>query len=223
MIGNRTIAMTQSPSRLHRAVARAALIAALLTFDADWVGAAERRPVRSLLEIRRDKVVVQAWDLSCGAAALATILNHQHGDPVSEREIALGLINRKEYIEKPELVQIRQGFSLLDLKRYVDGRGYEGIGYGRLTLADLEAKAPIMVPIEAKGYNHFVVFRGRLGNRVLLADPAFGNTTMTVGAFERAWLEYPDIGKVGFVVVRRDGPTGPGALAARPEDFVFLR
>jgi predicted double-glycine peptidase len=215
--------MTQSPSRLHRAVARAALIAALLTFGADRAGATERRPVRSLLEIRQDKVVVQAWDLSCGAAALATVLNHQHADPVSEREIALGLMSRKEYIENPELVQLRQGFSLLDLKRFVDARGYEGIGYGRLTLADLEAKAPIVVPIEVKGYNHFVVFRGRLGNRVLLADPAFGNTTMTVSAFERAWLEYPDIGKVGFVVVRRDGPTGPGALAARPEDFVFLR
>ncbi len=215
--------MNDSPSARRRMVARAAAVGSLLLFAATAAAATERPSVRSLLEIRRDKVVVQAWDLSCGAAALATILNHQHGDPVSEREIALGLINRKEYIENPELVQIRQGFSLLDLKRFVDARGYEGIGYGRLTLADLEAKAPIMVPIEAKGYNHFVVFRGRLGNRVLLADPAFGNTTMTVGAFERAWLEYPDIGKVGFVVVRRDGPTGPGALAARPEDFVFLR
>lgn len=196
---------------------------ALVGFSAGTALAAERRVVRSLLEIRQDRVVVQAWDLSCGAAALATLLNYQHGDMVSEREIALGLISRKEYIEDPELVQRRQGFSLLDLKRYVDARGYEGIGYGRLTLADLEAKAPIMVPINAKGYNHFVVFRGRLGNRVLLADPAFGTTTMTVGAFERAWLDYPNLGKVGFLVARRDGPAGPGALAARPEDFVFLR
>jgi predicted double-glycine peptidase len=204
------------------AIGLAALLGALLVFG-DGAAAAGRPPVRSLLEIRRDKVVVQEWDLSCGAAALATILNHQHGDMVSEREIALGLMRRKEYVENPELVQLRQGFSLLDLKRYVDGRGYEGIGYGRLTLADLEAKAPIMVPISAKGYNHFVVFRGRIGNRVLLADPAFGNYTMMVEAFDRAWLEYAEIGKVGFVVARRDGPAGPGALAARPEDFVFLR
>ncbi|MCL6607409.1 MAG: C39 family peptidase [Geminicoccaceae bacterium] len=205
-----------------RRLAGAALTAAL-ALSAGAVEGAERRTVRSLLEIRQDKVVVQKWDLSCGAAALATLLNFQHGDMVSEREIALGLINRPEYIENPELVQIRQGFSLLDLKRYVDGRGYEGIGYGRLTLADLEAKAPILVPINTNGYNHFVVFRGRVGNRVLLADPAFGNHTMTVPAFERAWLEYANIGKVGFVVARRDGPTGPGSLAARPEDFVFLR
>lgn len=185
--------------------------------------AAERRPVRSLLEFRQDRVIVQRWDLSCGAAALATLLNFQHGDEVSEREIALGLMNRREYLEKPELVQLRQGFSFLDLKRYVDGRGYEGIGYGELTLSDLEAKAPIIVPINANGYNHFVVFRGRMGNRVLLADPAFGNVTMTVRAFEDAWLDYPNIGKVGFVVMRRDGPTGPGALAVRPEEFLVLR
>ena len=38
--------------------------------------------------MRHDNVVVQEWDLSCGAAALATILNYQYDDPVSEREIA---------------------------------------------------------------------------------------------------------------------------------------
>ena len=48
------------------------------------------RPVKSLLEMRHDNVVVQEWDLSCGAAALATILNYQYDDPVSEREIAEG-------------------------------------------------------------------------------------------------------------------------------------
>ena len=56
--------------------------------------AAERGPVKSLLEMRRDRVVVQKWDLSCGAAALATLLNYQHGDPVPEREIAKVLIQR---------------------------------------------------------------------------------------------------------------------------------
>jgi len=217
--------MIQTPpprvSAARRLAAAALTVASALS--AGTVEGAERRTVRSLLEIRQDKVVVQKWDLSCGAAALATLLNFQHGDMVSEREIALGLINRPEYIENPELVQIRQGFSLLDLERYVDGRGYEGIGYGRLTLADLEAKAPILVPINTNGYNHFVVFRGRLGNRVLLADPAFGNVTMTVDAFERAWIDYGDIGKVGFVVQRRDGPAPPGRLAARPEEFLSLR
>jgi predicted double-glycine peptidase len=180
-------------------------------------------PVRSLLEMRRDRVVVQQWDLSCGAAALATVLNYQHGDPVSEREIARGLIEREEYLEQPLLVRARQGFSLLDLKRYVDRRAYRGIGYGQLTLADLIERAPVIVPVRFHGYNHFVVFRGALGNRVLLADPAFGNRTMLASKFEGAWLDFAEFGKVGFVVARLDGAPPPNQLAPRPSDFVSLR
>jgi predicted double-glycine peptidase len=178
--------------------------------------------VKSLLEMRRDKVVVQEWDLSCGAAALATILNYQHDDPVTEREVAKGLIDREEYLENPDLVRARFGFSLLDLKRYVDERGYEGIGYGDLTLDDLLERAPIMVPVNFNGYNHFVVFRGVMRERVLLADPAYGNRTMTVREFESAWLSYPQFGKVGFVVARTDGLTPPNALAPLPSDFVMV-
>jgi predicted double-glycine peptidase len=185
--------------------------------------AGERGPVRSFLEMRRDKVVVQEWDLSCGAAALATILNYQHGDPVSEKEIASSLINREEYLANPLLVQAREGFSLLDLKRYVDDRGYEGVGYGQLTLDHLIERAPIMVPVNFNGYNHFVVFRGVRGNRVLLADPAFGNRTMLIEKFEDGWIDYPDFGRVGFVVTRPDGAAPPNRLIPRAGDFVMLR
>jgi predicted double-glycine peptidase len=195
----------------------------LATWLASPLMAGGRGPVKSLLEMRQDRVVVQQWDLSCGAAALATLLNYQHGDPVSEREIAKGLIQREEYLAEPLLVRARHGFSLLDLKRYVDRRDYQGIGYGQLTLEDLIERAPIMVPVNFYGYNHFVVFRGMRGNRVLLADPAFGNRTMLAAKFEAAWLEYPEIGKVGFVVARADGVEPPNRLAPRPRDFVSLR
>ena len=167
--------------------------------------------------------MLQNWDLSCGAAALATLLNYQHGDPVSEREIATGLIGRQEYLANPLLVRLRQGFSLLDLKRYVDQRGYLGIGYGELALADLIELAPIIVPVKLNGFNHFVVFRGTRGNRVLLADPAFGNRTMLMPKFEAGWLDYANIGKVGFRVARRDGSLPPNQLAPRASDFVSLR
>lgn len=185
--------------------------------------ARDRQPVRSLLEIRQENVVMQEWDLSCGAAALTTVLNYQFADPVSEKEIATALINRKEYIEDPRLVQFRQGFSLLDIKRVAEGRGYVGIGYGKMTVDDLVEEAPVMVPIVANGYNHFVVFRGRMGDRVLVADPAFGNYTMRVDKFERAWIDYPDFGQVGFVVSAPDGTTPANGLAPRPEEFVMLR
>jgi hypothetical protein len=184
--------------------------------------AQDYRPVASLVEFRERNVVVQEWDLSCGAAALATILNYQHGDPVSERDIATGMMSRTEYLANPMLVTYRQGFSLLDLKRFVDDRGYNGVGLGRLTFKHLVVRAPMIVPINVYGYQHFVVFRGMLGNRVLLADPAFGNRTMLRSAFDNAWLDFADVGHVGFVVKRRDGLIPPNRLEPKPGDFVTL-
>jgi uncharacterized protein len=180
-------------------------------------------PVRSLLEIRQERVVVQQWDLSCGAAALATVLNYQLGHPVSEKEIALGLMRREEYVDDPALVSRREGFSLLDLKRYVEQRGYAGLGYGKLKLDTLIERAPAIIPVSFNGYNHFVVFRGMRGNRVLIADPAWGNRTLTLDEFEGAWLSYPEFGRVGFVVAQGDGTLPPNHLAPRSDDFVFLR
>src|SRR3954452_12531945 len=86
--------------------------------------ATEQRVVKSLLEMRRENVVVQNFDLSCGAAALATLLAFQHGDPVPEKEIVEQLIRDPKYLANSLIVRERQGFSLLDLKRYVERRGY---------------------------------------------------------------------------------------------------
>ena len=185
--------------------------------------AQERAPVRSLLEMRQEKVIIQNWDLSCGAAALATLLNFQHGERLTERTVAKGLMNRDEYVATPDLVRYRHGFSLLDLKRYVDQIGYEGIGLGKLDLDDALEEAPIMVPVRFNGYNHFVILRGVHGNRVLLADPAYGNRTMPLDRFEEAWLDYSDLGRVGFVIRRRDGKEPPNRLAPHPRDFPIYR
>ena len=46
------------------------------------------------------------------------MLTFQFGDPVTEKEVTAGLIRRPEYLEHPELVRVRQGFSLLDMRRY---------------------------------------------------------------------------------------------------------
>ena len=184
---------------------------------------AHARTVKSLLEMRRENVVVQQWDLSCGAAALTTLLNFQHHDMVTEKQVATALMGREEYIKNPLLVNIRQGFSLLDLKRYADGHGYEGIGYGKLTLDDLVKKAPIIIPVNLLGYNHFVIFRGIKGNRVLLADPAWGNRTLLIEQFENAWIDFPQIGRVGFVVARTDGVSIPNLLEPKADEFVMFR
>jgi predicted double-glycine peptidase len=177
-------------------------------------------PVRSLLELREQNVITQKSDLSCGAAALATLLTFQFGDRVSEREVTAGLIRRQEYIEHPELVRVREGFSLLDLKRYVTGRGYTGIGYGNLDISDLVGLAPIIVAVSPLGYNHFVIFKGMIGDQVFLADPAFGNRTMSREKFDQIRIDFPEIGKIGFIITRDGRPAPPGQLAVGKSEFV---
>lgn len=189
----------------------------------DGMTAEARSPFKSLSESRNSHVVRQNFDISCGAAALATILRYQHGEKVSERDVALGLIAREEYLKRPELLRIRQGFSLLDLKRYVETLGFRGTGFGRLKFADLVKRAPIIVPINPSGFNHFVVFRGAMHDRVLLADPAYGNRTMTMEQFRRFWIDFPDIGHVGFVVERRDGLIPPNRLAPDSAEFLTFQ
>jgi predicted double-glycine peptidase len=180
-------------------------------------------PVRSVIERRHQNVVLQHWELSCGAAALATILRYQHGVPVTEHSVALGLIDRKEYIANPDLVRFRQGFSLLDMKRFVESLGYDGVGLGQLALPDLFERAPVIVPVNLQGFPHFVVFRGGTLNSVLLADPAFGNITMSKAKFLKGWIEYKDIGRVVFIVTKAGVPAPPGRLSARALDFVLFR
>jgi predicted double-glycine peptidase len=205
--GRRRIAVSGGAGGLILTAALAIALAVPQPADADTRGV---KPVRTLLDLQRDKVVRQQWDLSCGAATLATILAYQHGDPIPERAIAEAMLERTD----SELVQARMGFSLLDLKRFAESRGYEASGYADLTLADLVEFSPAIVPIKLTTFDHFVVFRGRQGDRVLLADPSYGNRIMHVATFEKAWRD-----NIAFIVQRRDGATPPDRLSARPEDF----
>jgi hypothetical protein len=211
---------------IRSAIAGALFLVALLAYSSDPADAYQ--PVRSLLEIRHNHVIIQKWDLSCGAAALATLLHYQFGEPVTEKQVAEALMRRIEYVQHPQLVQLREGFSVLDLKRYVqsyrNGSLYKGEGLGQLDLSDLIDRAPIIVSVNALGYDHFVIFRGVMGNRVLVADPAWGNRTMTIDDFQRMWIDYgKPMGHIGFVVESVDGRKLPNRMQPKPSDFVMLR
>ena len=54
----------------------------------------------------------------------------------------------------PHRVRARGGFSLLDLKRFVRALGYEGKGYGGLTLQDLvKIKMPAIIPVRFRDFD----------------------------------------------------------------------
>lgn len=145
-------------------------------------------PVTSAQEIKWENVSRQGLDISCGPAALATIINYYIGENVSEMEIISQMLQTSD-MAKIKKIKKRQAFSLLDLKRYAGARGYRAAGY-RVSIHDLIAFGkPAIIPIETLGYRHFVVFKGIQGDRVYLADPAFGNTTMRYPHFMYVWKQ----------------------------------
>jgi uncharacterized protein len=164
--------------------------------------------------MRQENVIIQKWDISCGAAALATILTYQYGDYVPEKTIAEAMLRRTD----PLRVKFRGGFSLLYLKRFAESRGYIADGYTDVSIENLVEFGPSIVPVDLEGYNHFVVFRGLVAGHVLIADPAFGNRGVPLEKFQDAWL-----GDMAFVVSRADGAVPPNRLGPRLSDFVRPR
>ncbi len=164
-----------------------------------------------MLEQRQRHVVTQRWDLSCGAAALATLMNFQHGEHFTEKAVAESMLRRSD----PLTVRIKGGFSLLDMKRFAQRQGYLGRGFMQLQLDELLERIPAIVPVELGGYRHFVIVRGAVADHLLIADPAFGNRSLSVAQFRRAWLT-----GIAFMIERRDGLAPPGQIGIEAVDFV---
>lgn len=142
------------------------------------------KPLRTLKEFRDEGVVRQRWDMSCGAAALSTILTYDFNDNTPEAAIVVWILHRVD----PVRVRARGGFSLLELKHFAEARGYTAEGFSGMSLDDLAAeKSWVITPIHFKTFDHFVVVKGIVGDRVILADPGFGNVTMKTNRFVKLW------------------------------------
>jgi uncharacterized protein len=147
-------------------------------------GARGSKNVRSLKEIRDEGVVKQRWDVSCGAAALSTLLTYDFKDNTPETSIVVWLLHRVD----ANRVRSRGGFSLLDLKHFSEARGYHAEAFSGMSIEDLALeKTSVIVPIREKGFDHFVVLKGIVAGHVILGDPGFGNITMRVDRFQTLW------------------------------------
>ncbi|MCH4248461.1 MAG: C39 family peptidase [Acinetobacter populi] len=128
-------------------------------------------------------IVRQAYDYSCGSAALTTLLNGYAGTNLTEKQTMDGLLRYGEYARIIE----RRSFSLLDMKRFVTALGYSSGGY-RAELKDLIAlDKPVIVPIAYAGFKHFVVYKGYSEGRIYVADPALGNISFNADRFAEIW------------------------------------
>lgn len=149
--------------------------------------------VTSLKEARFRATVRQRYDFSCGSAAVATLLTYQYGFPVGEADVF-----RQMYAAGDQAKIRSEGFSLLDMRRYLESRGFSADGF-LLPLDKLtEEGLPAIVLINDRGYRHFVVVRGLRDGRVLVGDPARGSRTIPRRDFDAMWDN-----KVLFVVHNR--------------------
>lgn len=186
------------------AVALAPIAGALLTggfvpgalggeVTATNVGGVFNVPIISMKEKRSWTVIRQQYDYSCGAAAIATLLSYHYARPTTEETVFKAMYE----VGDQETIRVK-GFSMLDMKRYLDGRGYHSDGF-RLKAARLrKIGVPLITLVDIKGYKHFVVVKGMADDRVLVGDPAFGTSVMDLERFEAIWS--------GTVLAIRDKP-----------------
>ncbi|RXZ45262.1 C39 family peptidase [Crenobacter cavernae] len=149
--------------------------------------------VTSYKQLAFRNIVRQQYDFSCGSAALATLLKYHYKYPVNEKQVFSAMF------EKGDQNEIRRsGFSMGDMKRYLESLGMASDGYN-VSLDDLaELGVPAIVLLNAGGYKHFVVITGIRQNSVLVSDPSIGAKIYPRGQFEKMW------GKIAMLTTARE-------------------
>ena len=150
-------------------------------------------PVTSIRQSRLAGTVLQQYDFSCGSAAVATLLTHHYGLAVSETTVFEAMFRQGDQ----QKIR-REGFSLLDMKRFLKSQGFEADGFEQPLDKLLEARVPAIVLVNENGYRHFVVVKGLRDGRVLVGDPAKGTRAMPRAGFEALWQ-----GRLLFVIHNR--------------------
>ena len=173
-------------------------------------------PVSNLKQLRFAATLRQQYDFSCGSAALATLLTHHYGYPVNEQRVF-----EQMFIHGDQKKIRKEGFSMLDMKRFLAANGFRADGF-QLPLQKLvEAGLPAIVLVSDRGYHHFVVIKGIAQGRILLGDPSRGARAMAQAEFESIWVSkllfvihgYPGAARFNTQADWRAAPVAPLAAA----------
>lgn len=141
-----------------------------------------RKTMRSMRDLRFQDLMRQRYDFSCGSSALASLLHYGYGLDVTEPD----LIKKMMVGVDPKQV-VRNGFSMLDMKRYVESIGMRGHGFRIDADALYRLQMPVIALLDLRGYKHFVVVKGAANGRVFVADPALGHRVMLESDFVEGW------------------------------------
>ena len=139
--------------------------------------------------IQKKNVVKQNVDYSCGSASLATILTYFYNQPTSEAQIVQDLALDKQMASFQDLANVSQKYGFI-------GRGI-ATNYDSLK----KIKIPAIVYLNHNRTDHFSVLRAIDDTHVYLADPSWGNRTLTRKQFEKIWNTRNDAQYQGKVLL----------------------
>ena len=145
-------------------------------------GAVIYKPIQSIRERKFADLVQQKTDFSCGAASLATILRQAYWLDVNEEHVIEGMLAHADQ----DLVRV-QGFSMLDMKRYVESLGMRARGYRVAADTLTSVRIPVVVLMDIRGYKHFVVLQRVDKGWVYIGDPVLGHKRYKVEDFLKGW------------------------------------
>lgn len=146
-------------------------------------------PVKSWYELATQDVVMQTFDYSCGAAAVATILNKFYKEPVTE-QIVLDALSKASTATFADLAAVLPKFGF-------KGAGF-AVSYEQLT----KLKVPVIVAVRfGADDDHFSVLRGIDADTAWLADPSIGNMLIPLDWFLRAWQSSNDPDHRGKILI----------------------
>lgn len=125
--------------------------------------------------IQKKNVVKQNVDYSCGSASLATILTYFYDQPTTEAQVIKDLALNKQMASFQDLANVSQKYGFI-------GKGI-ATNYDSLK----KIKIPAIVYLNHNRTDHFSVLRAIDDTHVYLADPSWGNRTLTRKQFEKIW------------------------------------
>lgn len=138
--------------------------------------------VKSYQEQLFGDVFRQQYDFSCGSAAVASLLTYHYDIESQENTIF-------EYMFKHgDKAQIeRQGFSMLDMKSYLESVGLDANGYNIPLEKFHDLRIPAITIVNFDGYMHFVVIKGMNEKNVILGDPSRGTLLIPIEDFKQVY------------------------------------
>ncbi|WP_416425401.1 C39 family peptidase [Pseudomonas sp. App30] len=145
-------------------------------------GTVIHKSIQSMRERHFSDLVQQKTDFSCGAAALATVLRQAYWLDVDEKQVIEGMLAHSDQ----DTVKV-QGFSMLDMKKYVESIGMRARGY-RIPADSLDkVNIPVVVLMDIRGYKHFVVMQRVQRDWVYVGDPVLGHKRYAREDFVKGW------------------------------------